>query len=136
MSHFYSFFCFLAHSTKAVANLYFRPTSFSFEIPQTCLGWAILFGANPVLYMIFVFMQMYYIFMHSRINIHKNKVRNQEFRPPGGPIKLYQSSNSSYNAMNSCTLVEKSLHTKASVLSKTQPKYKLCMRDMGGSSHL
>ena len=46
-----------------------------FEIPQTCLSWAIVFGANPILYMIFVFMQMYYIFMHSRININKNKVK-------------------------------------------------------------
>ena len=55
-------------------SLCVRPYPF-FEIPQTCFGWAILFGANPVLYMIFVFMQMYYIFMHSRINIHKNKVR-------------------------------------------------------------
>lgn len=45
-----------------------------FEIPQTCFSWAILVGANPILYMIFVFMQMYYIFMHSRININKNKV--------------------------------------------------------------
>ena len=46
-----------------------------FEIPQTCISWKILFGINPVLYMVFVFMQMYYIFMHSRININKNKVR-------------------------------------------------------------
>jgi hypothetical protein len=45
-----------------------------FEIPKTCKTWAILFGANPILYMIFVFTQMYYIFMHSRININKNKV--------------------------------------------------------------
>ena len=75
-ANFYGFFRFVAHKAEVIANLYFRPTSFSFEIPQTCLGWAILFGANPVLYMIFVFMQMYYIFMHSRINIHKNKVRD------------------------------------------------------------
>lgn len=47
-----------------------------FEIPQTCISWKILFGINPVLYMVFVFMQMYYIFMHSRININKNKVKN------------------------------------------------------------
>ena len=50
-----------------------------FEIPQTCFSWAILFGANPILYMIFVFMQMYYIFMHSRININKNKVITLDF---------------------------------------------------------
>ena len=48
-----------------------------FEIPQTCISWKILFGINPVLYMVFVFMQMYYIFMHSRININKNKVRKK-----------------------------------------------------------
>ena len=45
-----------------------------FEISPNCIAWAIPFGANPILYMIFVFMQMYYIFMHSRININKNKV--------------------------------------------------------------
>ena len=64
-------------------NHFCSPLSSSFsslcQIPQTCLGWAILFGANPILYMIFVFMQMYYIFMHSRINIHKNKVRKLFF---------------------------------------------------------
>ena len=48
-----------------------------FEIPQTCISWKILLGINPVLYMVFVFMQMYYIFMHSRININKNKVRKK-----------------------------------------------------------
>ena len=45
-----------------------------FEVPRTCMKWAILLGANPVIYMIFVFMQMYYIFVHSRINVNKNKV--------------------------------------------------------------
>ncbi|XP_040580037.1 proton channel OtopLc isoform X2 [Lepeophtheirus salmonis] len=44
-----------------------------FETPQTCLRWEILEGINPVLYMIFVFMQMYFIFTHCRININKNK---------------------------------------------------------------
>ena len=46
-----------------------------FEVPRTCMKRAILLGANPVIYMIFVFMQMYYIFVHSRINVNKNKVR-------------------------------------------------------------
>ena len=45
-----------------------------FEVPRTCMKWAILLGANPIIYMIFVFMQMYYIFVHSRINVNKNKV--------------------------------------------------------------
>ena len=45
-----------------------------FEVPRTCMKRAILLGANPVIYMIFVFMQMYYIFVHSRINVNKNKV--------------------------------------------------------------
>ena len=45
-----------------------------FEVPRTCMERAILLGANPVIYMVFVFMQMYYIFVHSRININKNKV--------------------------------------------------------------
>ena len=51
-----------------------------FEIPRTCMSWAILLGANPVLYMIFVFMQMYYIFVHSRINVNKNKVSSSHLR--------------------------------------------------------
>jgi hypothetical protein len=29
-----------------------------FEIPKTCAGWTILLGVNPILYMIFVFMQV------------------------------------------------------------------------------
>ena len=45
-----------------------------FEVPRTCMSWDVLLGANPILYMVFVFMQMYYIFVHSRINVNKNKV--------------------------------------------------------------
>ncbi len=53
-----------------------------FEVPSTCTDdWAILLGANPVLYMVFVFMQMYYIFMHSRLNVNKNKVISQRQAP-------------------------------------------------------
>ena len=57
-----------------------------FEVPRNCMGWAILLGANPILYMVFVFMQMYYIFVHSRINVNKNKVKmhsapSQKFYP-------------------------------------------------------
>ena len=39
-----------------------------------CSSWHILSGINPVLHMIFTFMQMYYLFMHSRLNINKNKI--------------------------------------------------------------
>lgn len=46
-----------------------------FEMPRTCTKWNILMGVNPVLYMIFVFMQMYYIFNHARLNVNKNKVK-------------------------------------------------------------
>ena len=45
-----------------------------FEIPYVCSSWHILSGINPVLHMIFTFMQMYYLFMHSRLNINKNKI--------------------------------------------------------------
>ena len=31
-----------------------------FEIPKTCSRWSVLLGVNPVLYMIFVFMQVIY----------------------------------------------------------------------------
>ena len=50
-----------------------------FEVPRTCIKWAILLGANPVIYMTFVFMQMYYIFVHSRININKNIVSHSMY---------------------------------------------------------
>jgi len=45
-----------------------------FEINPKCENWNILFGINPVLHMLFTFMQMYYIFMHARLNIQKNKI--------------------------------------------------------------
>ncbi|MFN9910040.1 MAG: hypothetical protein ACK56F_28645 [bacterium] len=37
-----------------------------FEIPQECGSWHLLSGINPVLHMIFSFMQMYFLFMHAR----------------------------------------------------------------------
>ena len=46
----------------------------SFETPYHCNSWNILSAVNPVLQMIFTFMQMYYIFMHSKLNINKNKI--------------------------------------------------------------
>ncbi|CAG9863219.1 unnamed protein product [Phyllotreta striolata] len=45
-----------------------------FEIPFNSPCYMILKGVNPVLQMIFTFMQMYFIFMNSRLNIHRFKV--------------------------------------------------------------
>ncbi|OAD61246.1 Otopetrin-2 [Eufriesea mexicana] len=49
-----------------------------FEVPPTSPCYQILQGVNPVLQMIFTFMQMYFIFMNSRVgsqlNIHRFKV--------------------------------------------------------------
>eukprot|EP00095_Tigriopus_kingsejongensis_P005656 maker-scaffold209_size256900-snap-gene-0.22 protein:Tk05656 transcript:maker-scaffold209_size256900-snap-gene-0.22-mRNA-1 annotation:"conserved hypothetical protein" len=48
-----------------------------FEVPQTCPTWSILLGVNPILYMAFVFIQMYFVFMHARLNIHQHKILAQ-----------------------------------------------------------
>jgi len=40
-----------------------------FEVPPTSPCYQILQGVNPVLQMIFTFMQMYFIFMNSRVRI-------------------------------------------------------------------
>ncbi|XP_074101523.1 proton channel otopetrin-like a isoform X3 [Cotesia typhae] len=45
-----------------------------FEIPPTSTCFQILHGVNPLLQMVFTFMQMYFIFMNSRLNIHRFKV--------------------------------------------------------------
>ncbi|XP_033210625.1 proton channel OtopLc isoform X3 [Belonocnema kinseyi] len=45
-----------------------------FEVLPTSPCYQILKGVNPVLQMIFTFMQMYFIFMNSRLNIHRFKV--------------------------------------------------------------
>jgi len=45
-----------------------------FEIKPSCPNYHILLGVNPVLHMLFTFMQMYYLFMHARMNIQKNKI--------------------------------------------------------------
>ncbi|XP_034171221.1 proton channel otopetrin-like a isoform X8 [Osmia lignaria lignaria] len=45
-----------------------------FEVPPSSPCYQILQGVNPVLQMIFTFMQMYFIFMNSRLNIHRFKV--------------------------------------------------------------
>lgn len=39
-----------------------------FEIPFTSQCYMILRGVNPVLQMVFTFMQMYFIFMNSRVS--------------------------------------------------------------------
>jgi hypothetical protein len=44
-----------------------------FEIPQECGSWHLLSGINPVLHMIFSFMQMYFLFMHARYRWHQLK---------------------------------------------------------------
>jgi len=40
-----------------------------FEVPPMSPCYQILQGVNPVLQMIFTFMQMYFIFMNSRVRI-------------------------------------------------------------------
>ncbi|XP_055713276.1 proton channel OtopLc isoform X4 [Phlebotomus papatasi] len=45
-----------------------------FEIPFDSPCHQILRGVNPLLQMIFTFMQMYFIFMNARLNIHRFKV--------------------------------------------------------------
>ncbi|XP_069954776.1 proton channel OtopLc isoform X5 [Cherax quadricarinatus] len=44
-----------------------------FEIPITSPCYQILRGVNPLLQLVFTFMQMYFIFMNARLNIHKFK---------------------------------------------------------------
>ena len=39
-----------------------------FEVPPTSPCYQILQGVNPLLQMIFTFMQMYFIFMNSRVS--------------------------------------------------------------------
>ncbi|KAF4520829.1 hypothetical protein B566_EDAN007124 [Ephemera danica] len=45
-----------------------------FEIPEASQCYSILRGVNPTMQMVFTFMQMYFIFMNSRLNIHRFKV--------------------------------------------------------------
>lgn len=40
-----------------------------FELPLTSPCYLILKGVNPVLQMVFTFMQMYFIFMNSRVSL-------------------------------------------------------------------
>ena len=45
-----------------------------FETPYDCSSWSAVTAVNPILQMIFTFMQMYYLFTHSKLNINKNKI--------------------------------------------------------------
>ncbi|XP_037087635.1 proton channel OtopLc-like [Pollicipes pollicipes] len=45
-----------------------------FEIPRSSDCWQMMLAVNPCLQALFTFMQMYFIFMKSRLNIHKFKV--------------------------------------------------------------
>ncbi|XP_069998634.1 proton channel OtopLc isoform X5 [Penaeus vannamei] len=44
-----------------------------FEIPTSSPCYQILRGVNPLLQLVFTFMQMYFVFMNARLNIHKFK---------------------------------------------------------------
>ncbi|XP_067134851.1 proton channel OtopLc-like [Centruroides vittatus] len=45
-----------------------------FEIPSSSACYSVIVGVNPILQMVFTFVQMYFIFVNSRLNIHKCKV--------------------------------------------------------------
>ena len=45
-----------------------------FETSYDCSSWTAVTAVNPILQMIFTFMQMYYLFTHSKLNINKNKI--------------------------------------------------------------
>ena len=45
-----------------------------FETSYDCSSWSAVTAVNPILQMIFTFMQMYYLFTHSKLNINKNKI--------------------------------------------------------------
>lgn len=59
-----------------------------FEVPPTSPCYQILQGVNPVLQMIFTFMQMYFIFMNSRVSALVRKVLSMLFFSLS-PIYIY-----------------------------------------------
>ncbi|XP_045478835.1 uncharacterized protein LOC123683888 isoform X7 [Harmonia axyridis] len=71
-----SFFLRIGAIAFGLATMIYNGLEFGtfFEIPFTSPCYMILKGVNPVLQMIFTFMQMYFIFMNSRLNIHRFKV--------------------------------------------------------------
>ncbi|XP_024083592.1 uncharacterized protein LOC106670032 isoform X4 [Cimex lectularius] len=71
-----SFFLRVGAIAFGLATMIYNGLEFGafFEIPMHSTCYQILRGVNPVLQMVFTFMQMYFIFMNSRLNIHKFKV--------------------------------------------------------------
>ncbi|KAK9509150.1 hypothetical protein O3M35_006529 [Rhynocoris fuscipes] len=71
-----SFFLRVGAIAFGLATMIYNGLEFGafFEIPFNSPCYQILRGVNPVLQMIFTFMQMYFIFMNSRLNIHRFKV--------------------------------------------------------------
>ncbi|KAK9873107.1 hypothetical protein WA026_020836 [Henosepilachna vigintioctopunctata] len=71
-----SFFLRIGAIAFGLATMIYSGLEFGsfFEVPFTSPCYMILKGINPVLQMIFTFMQMYFIFMNSRLNIHRFKV--------------------------------------------------------------
>ncbi|CAH1390023.1 unnamed protein product [Nezara viridula] len=71
-----SFFLRVGAIAFGLATMIYNGLEFGafFEIPFTSPCYQILRGVNPVLQMVFTFMQMYFIFMNSRLNIHRFKV--------------------------------------------------------------
>uniref|UniRef100_A0A1B6EAI9 Otopetrin n=1 Tax=Clastoptera arizonana TaxID=38151 RepID=A0A1B6EAI9_9HEMI len=71
-----SFFLRVGAIAFGLATMIYNGLEFGtfFEIPFTSSCYQVLRGVNPLLQMMFTFMQMYFIFMNSRLNIHRFKV--------------------------------------------------------------
>ncbi|XP_022185941.1 proton channel OtopLc isoform X7 [Nilaparvata lugens] len=71
-----SFFLRVGAIAFGLATMIYNGLEFGafFEIPFSSPCYQVLRGVNPVLQMVFTFMQMYFIFMNSRLNIHRFKV--------------------------------------------------------------
>ncbi|XP_046674205.1 proton channel OtopLc-like isoform X4 [Homalodisca vitripennis] len=71
-----SFFLRVGAIAFGLATMIYNGLEFGefFEIPFTSPCYQVLRGVNPLLQMMFTFMQMYFIFMNSRLNIHRFKV--------------------------------------------------------------
>ncbi|XP_075212570.1 proton channel OtopLc-like isoform X4 [Lycorma delicatula] len=71
-----SFFLRVGAIAFGLATMIYNGLEFGafFEIPFSSHCYQVLRGVNPVLQMVFTFMQMYFIFMNSRLNIHRFKV--------------------------------------------------------------
>ena len=62
-----------------------------FEIPFSSKCHQILRGVNPLLQMIFTFMQMYFIFMNARVSHRIWCPRNKKLKRHSFPFSLYSS---------------------------------------------